>query len=88
MKCLNNAIATANNLEMAINIINSVIDTQKSAYSVNDVSAARSYLNQIKAKEEKIYSNIVNNVIPGTRAIIKELDYKIKDAVMQEKMDS
>ncbi len=85
--CLNNAIATANNLQTAISILNSIINGQRGAYRVNDASGDGSHLSRLRAKEERIYANIVNNVIPGTKSIISSLDYQIADAVAKEKME-
>lgn len=88
MKCLNGAIATANNLQMAINILNSLINTQNGSYKIDDSPADGNYLNRLKTKEEKIHSNIVNNVIPGTRAIIDNLEYQILDAEAREALEA
>lgn len=87
INCLNNAVATANNLQMAINILNSLINVQNDSYKVDDSTADGSYLSRLKAKEEKIYSNIVNNVIPGTRSIIDNLEYQIADAEAHEALE-
>lgn len=84
VSCLNHATATANNLKTAISILNSIISSQKGAYRVDDASGDGSHLSRLKAKEEKIYSNIVNNVIPGTKSIINNLEYQIADAVAKE----
>ncbi len=87
INCLNNAVATANNLQMSINILSSVINVQNNAYKIDDISAGESYLNNLKSKEERIYSNIVNNVIPGTRSIIDDLECQIMDAEAQEALE-
>lgn len=86
--CLNHATATANNLQTAIGILNSIINSQNGAYRVDDASGDGSHLSRLKAKEEKIYSNIVNNVIPGTRSIIDNLDYQITDALAKEALEA
>lgn len=88
VNCLNNVIATANNLQTAISVLNSLINAQNGAYRVDDVSADGSHLSRLKAKEERIYSNIVNNIIPGTRSIIDNLDYQIADAVAKEELEA
>ena len=87
VNCLNNAVATANNLQMAIGIMNSVINVQNGSYKVDDGNADGSYLSRLKAKEERIYSNIVNNVIPGTQSIIDNLEYQIADAEAEEALE-
>lgn len=88
VNCLNNAIATANHLQTAISILNSIINSQNSAYRVDDASGDGSHLSRLKAKEERIYSNIINNVIPGTRSIINNLEYQIADAVAKEVLEA
>lgn len=88
ISCLNHATATANNLQTAIRILDSMINSQKSAYKVDDASGDGSHLSRLKAKEEKIYSNIVNNVIPGTKQIISNLNSQISDALAKEALEA
>lgn len=88
INCLNHATATANNLQTAIRILDSMINSQKSAYKVDDASGDGSYLSRLKAKEEKIYANIVDNVIPGTKQIINNLNSQISDALAKEALEA
>ena len=88
INCLNGVVATANNLQMAISLLERMIDAQRRGYSVNDVSGGSNYLSHLLEKERKIYSNIVNTVIPGTKSIIRNLDYQIADAEAREAMES
>lgn len=84
VNCLNYATATANNLQTAISILESILNSQNSAFMVNDSSGDGNYVQRLLEKERRIYSNIVNNVIPGTRNIIRNLDYQIADARAKE----
>lgn len=88
INCLNGVTATANNLQMAISLLERMIDAQRRGYSVDDVSGGSNYLSHLLEKERKIYSNIVNTVIPGTKSIIRNLDYQIADAEAREAMES
>lgn len=88
INCLNRVIATANNLQMAISLLESMIDVQKKAYRVDEANGDGNYLSHLLEKERKIYSNIVNNIIPGTKSIIQNLDYQIMDAEAREALES
>lgn len=88
INCLNGVTETANSLQMAINLLEKIIDIQRRGYSVDDVSGDSNYLSHLLEKERKIYSNIVNTIIPNTKSIIRNLDYQIADAEAREAMES
>lgn len=88
INCLNNVTETANSLQMAINLLEKIIDVQRRSYSIDDVGGGSNYLSHLLEKERKIYSNIVNTIIPNTRSIIRNLEYQIADAEAHEAMES
>lgn len=88
INCLNGTVATANNLQSAISLLERMISAQERGYSVDGISGGSNYLSHLLEKERKIHSNIVNNVIPGTKSIIRNLDYQIADAEAREAMES
>lgn len=87
ISCLKNVQNTANNLSNSINSLQSLVKMQGSCYVVDDVNGGTNFLNYLLEKENGIYLNIVNNIIPGTQAKIDELEWKIIDAVAKEELE-
>lgn len=86
-ECLSNVTCTANSLSRSIATLKTLIEEQKEGYSVDDLGGGSNYLNYLLESENSIYSNIVNNIIPGTRNKISNLNWRIADAVQKEEME-
>lgn len=86
-RSLNHVCNTANNLSNSINTLRKVRNIQNACYQVNDVGGGGSYLDRLIEREERIYSNIVNNIIPNVRSRIRNLNWRIDDAVRAESED-
>lgn len=85
--CLNNALTTASNLERAIDSLSGIIERQNDGYVVDEQSGDGNYIFRLRSKEQGIYNNIVNNVVPGTRSIINNLNHQINDALVKEELE-
>lgn len=83
-ECLRRVRNTATALEKSINTVNSAISTQSEAYNVDDVKGGTNYLNYLLEKENGIYSDIVNNVIPALTSKISGLTTEITDQTQKE----
>ena len=80
----NKVLNTSNSLASSISSLRSVLDIQNHCYSVNDVSGGSNYLEHLLEQENAIYSNLVNNVLPGIKDRVDSLNDSISDALRQE----
>ena len=84
---LQNVNSTAENLSSSISSLNRLSTMQNSCYQVDDSSGDGNYLVKLIEKEQSIYSNIVNNIIPSLRNRIESLDWEIADAESREAIE-
>lgn len=80
----NSAQKVANQLSVAIQKIEEVIELQKTSYKIEDQNNANNFLTELKNTESSIYNNIVNTVIPNANYKINSLRNKIEDAMIEE----
>mgnify|MGYP004555409257 FL=1 len=80
----NSAQKVAEQLSVAIQKIEEVIELQKTSYKIEDQNNANNFLTELKNTESSIYNNIVNTVIPNANYKINSLKNKIEDAMMEE----
>ncbi len=80
----NSAQKVANQLSVAIQKIEEVIELQKTSYKIEDQNNANNFLTELKNTESSIYNNIVNTVIPNANYKINSLKNKIEDAMIEE----
>ena len=74
----------ADQLSVAIQKIEEVIELQKTSYKIEDQNNANNFLTELKNTESSIYNNIVNTVIPNANYKINSLKNKIEDAMIEE----
>ena len=84
IKCKNNATEVAKNLNNARNELLEMVKVQTKGYKVDETSPFVNYTNSTIQKINNIYNNLVNNIIPGTNVLIKNLNYQIEDAKQEE----
>ena len=84
----NSAQKGADQLSVAIQKIEEVIELQKTSYKIEDQNNANNFLTELKNTESSIYNNIVNTVIPNADYKINSLKNKIEDAMAEEAMQS
>lgn len=80
----NGAQKVANQLSVAIQKIEEVIELEKTSYKIEDQNNANNFLTELKNTESSIYNNIVNTVIPNANYKINSLKNKIEDAMIEE----
>ena len=80
----NSAQKVADQLSVAIQKIEEVIELQKTSYKIEDQNNANNFLAELKNTESSIYNNIVNTVIPNADYKINSLKNKIEDAMLEE----
>ena len=80
----NSAQKVANQLSVAIQKIEEVIELQKTSYKIEDQNNANNFLTELRNTESSIYNNIVNTVIPNANYKINSLKNKIEDAMIEE----
>ncbi len=80
----NSAQKVADQLSVAIQKIEEVIELQKTSYKIEDQNNANNFLTELKNTESSIYNNIVNTVIPNADYKINSLKNKIEDAMIEE----
>lgn len=80
----NSAQKVADQLSVAIQKIEEVIELQKTSYKIEDQNNANNFLTELKNTESSIYNNIVNTVIPNANYKINSLKNKIEDAMLEE----
>lgn len=80
----NSAQKVAEQLSVAIQKIEEVIELQKTSYKIEDQNNANNFLAELKNTESSIYNNIVNTVIPNANYKINSLKNKIEDAMIEE----
>lgn len=80
----NSAQKVAEQLSVAIQKIEEVIELQKTSYKIEDQNNANNFLTELKNTESSIYNNIVNTVIPNANYKINSLKNKIEDAMIEE----
>ena len=80
----NSAQKVADQLSVAIQKIEEVIELQKTSYKIEDQNNAINFLAELKNTESSIYNNIVNTVIPNANYKINSLKNKIEDAMVEE----
>lgn len=80
----NSAQKVAEQLGVAIQKIEEVIELQKTSYKIEDQNNANNFLAELKNTESSIYNNIVNTVIPNANYKINSLKNKIEDAMIEE----
>ena len=80
----NSAQKVAEQLGVAIQKIEEVIELQKTSYKIEDQNNANNFLTELKNTESSIYNNIVNTVIPNANYKINSLKNKIEDAMVEE----
>lgn len=80
----NSAQKVADQLSVAIQKIEEVIELQKTSYKIEDQNNANNFLAELKNTESSIYNNIVNTVIPNANYKINSLKNKIEDAMIEE----
>ena len=80
----NSAQKVADQLSVAIQKIEEVIELQKTSYKIEDQNNANNFLTELKNTESSIYNNIVNTVIPNANYKINSLKNKIEDAMVEE----
>ena len=80
----NSAQKVADQLSVAIQKIEEVIELQKTSYKIEDQNNANNFLTELKNTESSIYNNIVNTVIPNADYKINSLKNKIEDAMAEE----
>lgn len=80
----NSAQKVADQLSVAIQKIEGVIELQKTSYKIEDQNNANNFLTELKNTESSIYNNIVNTVIPNANYKINSLKNKIEDAMIEE----
>ena len=86
-ECLANVKNTGYELKSSIEKINSLLNIQGSCYKVDDVNGGSNYLDYLLETENSIYSNIVNNIIPGLNSKINNLEWQITDAEQKEALE-
>ena len=69
----NSAQKVADQLSVAIQKIEEVIELQKTSYKIEDQNNANNFLTELKNTESSIYNNIVNTVIPNANYKINSL---------------
>ena len=82
----NSAQKVADQLSVAIQKIEEVIELQNTSYKIEDQNNANNFLTELKNTESSIYNNIVNTVIPNANYKINSLKNKIEDAMIEESM--
>lgn len=80
----NSAQKVADQLSVAIQKIEEVIELQNTSYKIEDQNNANNFLTELKNTESSIYNNIVNTVIPNANYKINSLKNKIEDAMIEE----
>lgn len=80
----NSAQKVADQLSVAIQKIEEVIELQNTSYKIEDQNNANNFLTELKNTESSIYNNIVNTVIPNADYKINSLKNKIEDAMIEE----
>lgn len=80
----NSAQKVADQLSVAIQKIEEVIELQKTSYKIEDQNNANNFLTELKNTESSIYNNIVNTVISNANYKINSLKNKIEDAMIEE----
>lgn len=80
----NSAQKVADQLSVAIQKIEEVIELQNTSYKIEDQNNANNFLTELKNTESSIYNNIVNTVIPNANYKINSLKNKIEDAMVEE----
>ena len=80
----NSAQKVAEQLGVAIQKIEEVIELQKTSNKIEDQNNANNFLTELKNTESSIYNNIVNTVIPNANYKINSLKNKIEDAMIEE----
>ena len=80
----NSAQKVAEQLGVAIQKIEEVIELQKTSYKIEDQNNANNFLTELRNTESSIYNNIVNTVIPNANYKINSLKNKIEDAMIEE----
>lgn len=80
----NSAQKVADQLSVAIQKIEEVIELQNTTYKIEDQNNANNFLTELKNTESSIYNNIVNTVIPNANYKINSLKNKIEDAMVEE----
>lgn len=80
----NSAQKVADQLSVAIQKIEEVIELQNTTYKIEDQNNANNFLTELKNTESSIYNNIVNTVIPNANYKINSLKNKIEDAMIEE----
>ena len=80
----NSAQKVADQLSVAIQKIEEVIELQKTSYKIEDQNNANNFLAELKNTESSIYNNIVNTVIPNANYKINSLKNKREDAMVEE----
>ena len=80
----NSAQKVADQLSVAIQKIEEVIELQNTSYKIEDQNNANNFLTELKNTESRIYNNIVNTVIPNADYKINSLKNKIEDAMIEE----
>jgi len=73
---INNILAS---LQNSINELQVVKQNIKAGYTLNEVSADNNYIDTIIEKEQAIYNDLVNVVIPTTKNKISYLRQKIRE---------
>ena len=86
-QCLRSAQNTASSLNYAIRDLQRLIANQGACYNVDDVKGGTKYVDYLLERVISIYSNLVNNVIPGTQAKISNLNWRINDALRKEALE-
>lgn len=81
--CLKRVVDTANALGKAILVLRNTISIQAECYSVDDQVGGSNFLNYLLENAEKLYYEIVNNVISALNSIINNLSVEI---IYQEKL--
>lgn len=76
----------ANNIKYSIDKLDVLIEKEKSAYTVDDISGSGSYLSNLREKQKNVYNSIVNDIIPSVDNKIDSLKYQIIDAKEQEEL--
>lgn len=80
----NSAQKVADQLSVAIQKIEEVIELQNTSYKIEDQNNANNFLTELKNTESSIYNNIVNTVISNANYKINSLKNKIEDAMVEE----
>lgn len=79
-KALNKMNVTADNLEKSLSAIEKIIASENKFYTIEGTNASGEYLNNLYERQYKVYTNIVNNIVPAMNNKIYNIECNIYTA--------